>query len=80
MMKLKHISLVAVAAFLSACHQSKTMTEKETEAPQKPLISYVDPFIGTGGHGHTYPGATTPFGMIQVSPVNGLSHWDWCSG
>ena len=56
------------------------MTEKETEAPQKPLISYVDPFIGTGGHGHTYPGATTPFGMIQVSPVNGLSNWDWCSG
>ena len=47
---------------------------------KKPLISYVDPFIGTGGHGHTYPGATTPFGMIQVSPVNGLSHWDWCSG
>lgn len=42
--------------------------------------SYVDPFIGTGGHGHTYPGATVPFGMLQVSPVNGISDWDWCSG
>ena len=53
MMKLKHISLVAVAAFLSACHQSKTVTEIEAEAPQKPLISYVYRFIGTGGHWHT---------------------------
>lgn len=44
------------------------------------LLDYVDPFIGTGGHGHTYPGATVPFGMLQVSPVNGISAWDWCSG
>ena len=79
-MKLKHIYLAAVGACLWACNQPKTMNEGVNEAPQKPLISYVDPFIGTGGHGHTYPGATTPFGMIQVSPVNGLSHWDWCSG
>ncbi len=63
---------------LVACQPENTT--KETTTPEKPLISYVDPFIGTGGHGHTYPGATTPFGMIQVSPVNGLSHWDWCSG
>lgn len=47
---------------------------------EKPLTNYVDPFIGTGGHGHTYPGATVPFGMLQVSPVNGISGWDWCSG
>ena len=40
----------------------------------------VDPFIGTGGHGHTYPGATMPFGMVQVSPDNGRSGWDWSSG
>ena len=63
---------------LVACQPENTT--KETTTPEKPLISYVDPFIGTGGHGHTYPGVTTPFGMIQVSPVNGLSHWDWCSG
>ncbi|MBW1655530.1 GH92 family glycosyl hydrolase [Flavobacterium quisquiliarum] len=42
--------------------------------------NYVNPFIGTGGHGHTYPGATVPFGMLQVSPDNGISSWDWCSG
>jgi predicted alpha-1,2-mannosidase len=44
------------------------------------LIRYVDPFIGTGGHGHTYPGATVPFGMVQLSPDNGTEGWDWCSG
>lgn len=42
--------------------------------------SYVDPFIGTGGHGHTYPGATVPFGMIQLSPQTRLDGWDGCSG
>lgn len=44
------------------------------------LTKYVDPFIGTGGHGHVYPGATVPFGMIQLSPDNGVNGWDWCSG
>ncbi|NQV01117.1 MAG: glycoside hydrolase family 92 protein [Bacteroidia bacterium] len=43
------------------------------------LTDYVDPFIGTGGHGHTFPGATYPFGMIQVSPDTRLEGWDGCS-
>ncbi|MGK6351703.1 GH92 family glycosyl hydrolase [Parapedobacter sp. DT-150] len=47
---------------------------------QDSLIAYVDPFIGTGGHGHTFPGATVPFGMVQLSPDNGRNGWDWCSG
>lgn len=41
----------------------------------------VDPFIGTGGHGHTYPGATLPFGMVQLSPdTRNDGSWDGCSG
>jgi putative alpha-1,2-mannosidase len=40
----------------------------------------VDPFIGTGGHGHTFPGAVVPFGMVALSPDNGVNGWDWCSG
>src|ERR1700748_1086232 len=44
------------------------------------MLRYVDPPIGTGGHGHTYPGATVPFGMVQLSPDNGTEGWDWCSG
>lgn len=47
---------------------------------QGSLISQVDPFVGTGGHGHTFPGATVPFGMVQLSPDNGRGGWDWCSG
>ena len=72
---MKYIFVVIVLSFtLFSCQQTK---EKEI------LIDntvYVDPFIGTGGHGHTYPGATVPFGMLQVSPDNGISKWDWCSG
>jgi len=44
------------------------------------LISYVNPFIGTGGHGHTFPGATMPFSMMQLSPDTRLDGWDGCSG
>jgi len=43
-------------------------------------LKYVDPMIGTDAHGHTFPGATTPFGMIQLSPSNGWKGWDWCAG
>lgn len=41
---------------------------------------YVNPFIGTGGHGHTFPGAIVPFGMVQLSPDNPSKGWDWTSG
>lgn len=47
---------------------------------QTTSVNYVDPFIGTGGHGHTYPGATLPFGLVQLSPDTGIEGWDWCSG
>ena len=42
--------------------------------------SYVNPFIGTGGHGHTFPGAVVPNGMIQPSPDTRIYQWDACSG
>ena len=42
-------------------------------------VDYVDPFIGTGYHGHTYPGATTPFGMVQLSPDTRAGDWDACA-
>jgi predicted alpha-1,2-mannosidase len=43
-------------------------------------LQYVDPFIGTGGHGHTFPGATVPFGMVQLSPQTRVEGWDGTSG
>jgi len=47
-------------------------TEKEI------LTDHVNPFIGTGGHGHTYPGSSSPFGMMQLSPDTRLDGWDGC--
>ena len=49
-------------------------------APVQDYASYVNPFIGTGGHGHTYPGAVVPNGMIQPSPDTRIYQWDACSG
>jgi len=50
-----------------------------TSQAQK-LTKFVDPLIGTGGHGHTFPGATLPFSLVQLSPDNGKGGWDWVSG
>jgi putative alpha-1,2-mannosidase len=48
---------------------------------QKTPADYVNPFVGTGGHGHTFPGATLPFGMVQLSPDTRIDgSWDGCSG
>ena len=44
------------------------------------LVNFVDPFIGTDYTGHTYPAATTPFGLVQVGPDNGVYGWEFCSG
>jgi Putative alpha-1,2-mannosidase len=60
---------------VAACQPTKGTTERNVDA-----FKAVDPFIGTAGHGHTFPGATTPFGMVQLSPDNGTEGWDWCSG
>ncbi|MEP6676178.1 MAG: GH92 family glycosyl hydrolase [Ferruginibacter sp.] len=51
-----------------------------TVLAQKDYTQYVDPMIGTGGHGHTYPGAVMPHGMVQLSPDTRLDGWDGCSG
>lgn len=41
---------------------------------------FVNPFVGTAGHGHTFPGATRPFGMVQASPDTRVLGWDACAG
>lgn len=74
MRKLFLFGLFASIGLFYACQKQVTKEEKVA------YTTYVDPIIGTGGHGHTYPGATVPFGMIQLSPDNGISAWDWCSG
>lgn len=64
------VFLAACLCILSAC----TVTDNKT------AIDYVNPFVGTGFHGHTYPGATLPYGAVQVSPDTRRGDWDACSG
>lgn len=59
--------------------QSK-IAPKQSSVFAEDKIQYVNPFIGTGGHGHTYPGASAPFGMMQLSPDTRHDGWDGCSG
>lgn len=61
----------ACACTLGACTTTST---------NKTALDYVNPFVGTGFHGHTYPGATLPFGAVQLSPDTRRGNWDACSG
>jgi len=49
-------------------------------AQQSGYTSFANPMIGTDGTGHTFPGATVPFGLVQLSPETGFVGWDYCSG
>jgi len=73
------LALLVLSIIILSCN-SKESSREPVNIIETNLTAFVDPFIGTGGHGHTYPGATVPFGMMQVSPDNGISKWDWCSG
>lgn len=68
-----YITLVLIAITTSCNTIYKTKEPKSTN-------KYVNAFIGTDEHGHTYPGAQLPFGMVQLSPDNGQSGWNWVSG
>ncbi|MDG3581066.1 GH92 family glycosyl hydrolase [Galbibacter pacificus] len=50
------------------------------QAQEENFTDYVDPFIGSGGHGHVFIGANVPFGGVQLGPNNIYKGWDWCSG
>ena len=67
-MKLSFYTLIIAVFLLGSC------TGKDD------LATNVNPFIGTGAHGHTFPGAITPFGMVQLSPDTRTGNWDACSG
>lgn len=69
MKKFIFLASVALAAIVSCC---------KTE--QKDYTHFVDPLIGSGGHGHVFVGANVPYGMVQVGPQQIRDSWDWCSG
>ena len=65
---------LALAGLFASCG-----TQTKTDAASMDYTQYVNPFIGAADNGHTFPGATTPFGMIQTSPVTGAVGWRYCS-
>ena len=75
-MTIKKIMLAAAAVAMTSL-VSCTPAEQTAEAD---LLQYVDPFIGSGFHGHVFVGASVPFGMVQLGPNNIDKGWDWCSG
>ena len=74
----KYIPLVLLLClFVSVKGQS---VKKKVSVTPPDLASYVDPYIGTGLHGHVFLGANVPFGAVQLGAVNMSKGWDWCSG
>jgi len=64
----------------AAAEKSRVLAQGTDSDTDNNLTHYVNVFVGTGGHGHTYPGATVPFGAVQLSPDTNNIGWDWCSG
>jgi predicted alpha-1,2-mannosidase len=77
---LKAVSALGVASTLPLALAKPAKSGAHT--PSGDPLRWVNQRIGTGGHGHTYPGATVPFGMVQLSPdtTRTADGWDWCSG
>jgi len=73
MKNMKYLCALALAMVLGACQQKTEITDFEPTA-------YVNPLIGTGGHGHVFVGANVPFGLVQLGPTSIPQEWDWCSG
>jgi len=78
MVKQSSLPFLILCLFSGAWYSCSTPVE-EPASSYDPL-DYVDPLIGTGFHGHTFPGATTPFGMVQLSPDTRIPGWDASSG
>jgi predicted alpha-1,2-mannosidase len=65
---------------LVTCLLAALVTPVASPIAANDFIGNVDPFIGSGGHGHVFVGASVPFGAVQVGPANFHQGWDWCSG
>ena len=65
------MSVAALVVCFSATAVAATMQN---------LTQYVNQYVGTGGHGHTFMGANVPFGLVQLGPTEPTRGWDWCSG
>ncbi|MDE6173856.1 MAG: glycoside hydrolase family 92 protein, partial [Bacteroides sp.] len=70
----KHLLLAGILLLVTSC---SVQPVKESSARN---TQWVDPYIGTGDHGHVFLGANVPFGFVQLGPTEYTRGWDWCSG
>ncbi|HEX6771466.1 MAG TPA: alpha-mannosidase, partial [Acidobacteriaceae bacterium] len=74
------LSLAACSTYALPRGFSQRLLHAAQSADSDDVTRYVNLIIGTGGHGHCFPGATVPFGAVQLSPDTYDDGWDWCSG
>lgn len=72
------LRLIVIHALIATCALS--CSDSRDSLVETRYTDYVDPFVGTGGHGHVFLGANVPFGMVQAGPSQPVKGWDWCSG
>lgn len=73
---MKPSSIIILLLIFLSCNN----IEEDKKLPAQKLSSYINVFVGTDGPGNTYPGVAMPFGMVQLSPDNGLGGWDRIAG
>ena len=71
---MKTAAIIATALLIA----TTACTTTDDTAPSENLTQYVNPLIGTGGHGHVFYGANVPFGLVQLGPTSIPQEWDWC--
>ena len=76
-MKFKIIAALSASLALALAGKSQNVSEESIVLQP---VNEALPLVGTGGHGHTYPGATIPFGFVQLSPDTSMKGWDGCAG
>ena len=74
-MRTNYLLRLLSVALLAVCFSVTAAT-----AATQNLTQYVNQYVGTGGHGHTFMGANVPFGLVQLGPTEPTRGWDWCSG
>lgn len=70
------VGSMLLTTLIGGVNASTPSLHKELKQP----VDYVDPYIGTSGHGHVFLGANVPFGYVQLGPTQYTRGWDWCSG
>lgn len=77
---IRYTAAVLFITVFTAIYTGDSFAQKVKAGLPVKLTSYVDPYIGTGFHGHVFMGANVPFGAVQLGPTNMSEGWDWCSG